>query len=38
VYKDHKDKNVYVIFPKEYMEIIKMATVDVFEAIPDILT
>jgi hypothetical protein len=38
VYTDHEDKNILVIFPQEYIAIINMATVDMFEVIPDILT
>jgi len=38
VYTDHEDKNMLVIFPQEYMAIINIATVEMFEVIPDILT
>jgi hypothetical protein len=38
VYTDNEDKNMLVIFPQEYMAIINMATVEMFEVIPDILT
>ena len=38
VYTDHKDKNMYVIFPQEYMVIINMATTETFEVISNMLT
>ena len=35
---DQEDTNMHVIFPQAYMAIINMATVEIFEVIPDTLT
>jgi hypothetical protein len=35
VYTEHRDKNMRAIFPQEYMAIINMAAVEMFEVIPD---